>query len=151
MKDLKLSEKEISIVNDAIGESDSIVNATKQFINNRFLKASHATFVLPPDDRKKGYELEGNAKNGKLVYENSCLHCHYNMRYSYFNLGNDKMSLNYMKNKAGKYSNHSIYQVIRYGTYPKYGKKSYMPQYTEEKLSDQQVEDLRAYLVLGSS
>lgn len=151
MADLNLAEKEITIVNEAIGQSDSIVNSTKQFIKDRYLTASAATFVLPPEDRKKGYELQGDPKNGKLVYDNSCLHCHLNMRYSYFHLDNNKMSLNYMKNKAGKFSNHSIYQVIRYGTYPKYGKKSYMPQYTEEKLSDQQVEDLRAYLVQGES
>jgi len=151
MADLNLSEKEIVIVNEAIGQSDSIVNSTKQFVKDRFLTASAATFGLPPEDRKKGYELEGNPMNGKLIYDNSCLHCHFNMRYSYFHLDSKKMSLNYMKNKAGKYSKHSIYQVIRYGTYPKPGKKSYMPQYTEEKLSDQQVEDLRAYLIRGAS
>lgn len=149
LDDLNLSEEEIIDVNAAIGQSDSLVNSTKQFLTDRFQNASAATFVLPPEDRKAGYALKGNPDNGKLIYDNSCLHCHLNMKYSYFNLDNKKMSLNYLKNKAGKFSNHSIYQVIRYGTYPKYGKKSYMPQYTQEKLSDQQVEDLRAYLVEG--
>jgi len=151
MEDLNLSEKEIEITNAAVGQSDSIVNSAKKFIKDRYLTASAATFVLPPEDRKKGYELKGNPANGKLIYDNSCLHCHLNMKYSYFHLDNNSMSLNYLRNKAGKFSNHSIYQVIRYGTYPKHGKKSYMPQYTQEKLSDQQVEDLRAYLVKGDS
>jgi len=151
MSDLNLSEKEINIVGEAIGQSDSIVNATRQFVDDRFLKKSHATFVKPPEDRKAGYDYKGDPKNGKLIYDDSCLHCHYNMRYSYFDLDDKKMSLNYLKNKAGKYSKHSIYQVIRYGTFPKYGKKSYMPQYPEEKMSDQQVEDLRAYLEQGAS
>lgn len=150
LSDLNLSEPEINIINEAIGQSDSLVNSTKEFIQDRYLNASAAEFVLPPADRKKGYELKGDPKNGKLIYDNSCLHCHLNMRYSYFHLDNNKMSLKYMHNKAPKFSNHSIYQVIRYGTYPKHGKKSYMPQYTREKMSDQQVEDLRAYLEQGS-
>ena len=41
---------------------------------------------------------------------------------------------------------HSIYQVIRYGTPPKGGKEAYMPQYTAEKMSDQQMADLRAFI-----
>ncbi len=151
LSDLNLSEKEITIVDESLSKSDSIVNSTKQFVKDRFLTASAADFALPPENRKEGYDLKGDPKNGKLIYDNSCLHCHFNMRYSYFNLGNDKMSLNYLKNKAGKFSMHSIYQVIRYGTYPKGGKKSYMPQYTQEKMSDQQVEDLRAYLEQGDS
>jgi mono/diheme cytochrome c family protein len=51
-----------------------------------------------------------------------------------------------MLKEARTYHPHSMYQVIRYGTPPKSGKRAYMPQYTSEKMSDQQVADLRAYI-----
>ncbi len=40
----------------------------------------------------------------------------------------------------------SIYHIIREGTYSEAGHKEYMPLYPLEKLSHQQVEDLRAYI-----
>ncbi|MFT7029262.1 MAG: penicillin-binding protein-related factor A (putative recombinase) [Marinoscillum sp.] len=40
----------------------------------------------------------------------------------------------------------SIYQIIRKGTYAEYGHKEYMPHYTSEKMSDQQIEHLREFL-----
>lgn len=146
MSDLNLSVAEVDTLNNSVGKSDSTIMMSKMMIKSKYLASTDPKFVLPPDNRKAGYELEGDPNNGKLIYDNSCLHCHLNMKYSYFNLGVDKMSLKYMSRKAGKFSNHSIYQVIRYGTFPKHGKKSYMPQYTSDKMTDQQVEDLRAYL-----
>ncbi|MEM9546642.1 MAG: cytochrome c [Bacteroidota bacterium] len=119
-------------------------------IQAKYLQGSPATFVPPPDDRKKGTGLVGNAENGKLVYDNSCLHCHYQGRYSFFHLDDSKMSLKHLKRTMPKYSRHSIYQVIRWGVPSKSGKPSYMPQYTAEKLSDQQLADLRAYIEMGS-
>jgi len=146
MSDLDLSVAEIDNLNTTVGKPDTVIQATRDLIKSKYLTSSKPKFILPPEDRKVGYNLVGNPENGKLIYDNSCLHCHLNMKYSYFHLAHDKMSLKYMANKAGKFSMHSIYQVIRYGTTPKHGKKSYMPQYPDEKMSDQQVEDLRAYL-----
>ena len=40
----------------------------------------------------------------------------------------------------------SIYEITRTGTQPKKVKKTYMPLYTYEKLTDKQLEDLAAYL-----
>ena len=45
------------------------------------------------------------------------------------------------------YDQRSIYHVNRYGTKPMGGKKAYMPHYTLEKMSNQQLEDLRAYIL----
>ncbi len=116
------------------------------YIKSLYLSASEAHFVYPPDDRKIGYGLEGNAENGKLIYENSCLHCHYQKKYSFLHLDNSKLSFKHLRKHAASYKRHSIYQVIRWGVSSKSGKRSYMPQYTQERMSDQQVEDLRAYI-----
>ena len=87
-----------------------------------------------------------NGNDGEVYSENSCMHCHYKKRYSFLHLDNSKMSFRHLNNKAGTYSRHSIYQVIRWGTYAKHGKKSYMPFFTEEKMTNQQLADLRSYI-----
>lgn len=150
LSDLNLSKEELSQLQLAI-DDNAARNRAVSMIKSKYLNASPAKDVLPPENRKEGYGLTGDADNGKLIYDNSCLHCHYNMKYSYFQLDHERLTYKYMNRKASKFSNHSIYQVIRYGTFPKYGKKSYMPLYTQEKMSDQQVEDLRAYFKAQSS
>jgi mono/diheme cytochrome c family protein len=142
--DLNLSEAEKTQISEA--ESEDAKESAISLINSRYLLKSEATFVYPPEDRKVGYNYEGNSENGKLIYENSCLHCHYQQRYSFFHLDKSKMSTGHLAAKAGSYSRQSIYQVIRWGVPSKSGKPSYMPQYTKEKLTDEMVEDLRAYL-----
>ena len=143
--DLDLTQAEQEMIVDHLNNNEDHSQAI-ELIKSKYLLASEATFVYPPDDRKTGYSYEGNADNGKLIYENSCLHCHYRQKYSFFHLDNGKLSFKHLRSKAGTYSRHSIYQVIRWGVPTKSGKNSYMPQYTKEKLTDEMVEDLRAYI-----
>jgi mono/diheme cytochrome c family protein len=87
--------------------------------------------------------------NGALVYEQSCLHCHGERRYSFFNLDESIYSLSFLAKHFPQYSRYSVYQVSRYGTSPSPGKRAYMPHYTQQRMSNQQVEDLRAYVSKG--
>lgn len=145
LSDLDLSEEELVNISDAInGKVDKA--AAAQLVESKFLKASPATFVTPPEDRKAGYPKQGNPKNGALIYENSCLHCHGESRYSYYALDHSKFSVRHLEKHFDRYSRYSVYQVARYGTPPTYGKRAYMPQYTLEKMSNQQLEDLKAYI-----
>jgi len=57
-------------------------------------------------------------------------------------------TLNWLKKNITSDSQLSIYEVIRKGTYSEKGHREYMPLYTKEKLSDQQIEDLRAFIEL---
>jgi mono/diheme cytochrome c family protein len=88
----------------------------------------------------------GNVENGKLIYNKSCLHCHANRRVTYLNLDNDRLSAKMFVKNLKNYKDKSLYQIIRYGTYAKAGRKQYMPLYTEEKMSDDQINDLVAYI-----
>ena len=146
MEDLNLSEEKYADINQSLNGDGKSKDAAIDLIKSHYLQGSPASFTLPPDDRKKGYGLKGNPENGKLVYELSCQHCHKDKRYSYFNLDDAKTTFQYLKKHFPKYTRYSIYQVGRYGTPPMNGKKAYMPQYTQEKMSDQQMEDLRAYI-----
>ena len=145
IEDLNLSKPEFIKVNDAIKNKELGPEAIA-LLKAKYLDHSPATFVKPPAEFKDGYGLVGDPDNGMNIYELSCLHCHEEGRYSFFKLDKSKHSYKYLYNNLDNYSHSSLYQVGRYGTPPKPGKKAYMPQYTAEKMSNQQMEDLSAYL-----
>ncbi len=147
--DVELSELEKESIELAV-DNERIRSEALKLIKTKYALASPATALPPPEDRKKGTGLDGDPENGALIYELSCMHCHYQKKYSFLHLDKTKMNLKHLDRKAGTYDRHSIYQVVRYGTFPKHGKKSYMPFYTKEKMSEQQLSDLRAYLAEGA-
>ena len=137
---LELNIEDLGLTEKAASEMDV------ESIQAKYLQGSPATFLPPPSDRKEGSGLIGKSDNGKLIYENSCLHCHYRGEYSFLHLDNSRLSFKHLKRNISKYSRHSLYQVTRWGVPVKSGKRSYMPQYTEERMSKQQLADLRAYI-----
>ncbi len=145
LKDLNIDQRELNKINQALQQNSMAVETIKM-IKSKYLAGSPATFVTPPDDRKEGYPLKGNAENGKLIYDLSCLHCHENERYSFFELDSSRYSFQFLEHHLPRYTRYSVYQVARWGTSPIPGKMAYMPNYTKEKMSDQQLEDLRAYI-----
>lgn len=146
LKDLKFHPAEMDRINSALsGQGDR--NAAMELIKSKFRPASPATFVLPPEDRKAGYPTAaGRPEVGAQLFKRSCLHCHENQRYSFFDIQDDNHSRSFLSRHFPKYTRYSTYQVARYGTSPIPGKKAYMPHYTEERMSDRQIEDIRAYL-----
>jgi mono/diheme cytochrome c family protein len=151
MKDLDLTRPQMEQVCGALdGSGDA--DAAIELIKSRYATAAPATFVKPPDDRQAGNEVaEKDPANGKRIYELSCLHCHENKRFAFFELDESAFSHRYLEKHIPRYTRYSIYQVIRWGTSPIPGKRAYMPNYTEEKLTRQMVEDLRAYIELSAN
>jgi len=146
MNDLILSEEEYTAINVALN-NETEQTAAIELIKSKYMDHSPATFVTPPDDRKVGYpNIQGDPANGKLIYKLSCLHCHEKQRYAFFELDNSQLTFQHLAKHFPKYTRYSIYQVSRWGTSPVPGKKAYMPQYTLEKMTHQQLEDLRAYV-----
>jgi mono/diheme cytochrome c family protein len=118
----------------------------KNKIESSFTTAFPATFLetMPRDNRKYG---EGaNAENGEQLFQRSCLSCHANKRVTYLNLNKDKLTAKFFIKHLKGYNDNTLYQIIRYGTYQKAARKQYMPHYTKEKMSDQQIEDIVAYI-----
>lgn len=144
--DLRLSEAAYAQIESALAKQENQA-ATIALIKSKYLAGSPATFVDPPQDRKAGYSVDStDVENGRLVYELGCLHCHENQRYSFFSLDNSKLTFKHLAKHFPRYTQYSVYQVGRYGTSPVPGSKPYMPNYTLEKMSHQQMEDLRAYI-----
>jgi mono/diheme cytochrome c family protein len=147
--DLDLQKSDYQAINDAINTGvgkEKLISMLK----SKYKQDSPATFVLPPTDLKKGYGLKGNIERGKIIYDLSCLHCHARKVYSYFELDQDKMSFKFLKKAMTQYSRYSLYQVGRWGTEPMHWKRAYMPFFTAEKMSNQQIEDLRLYIETAS-
>jgi len=101
-------------------------------------------YTMPADNR--GYGKNGNWENGKEIFERSCLHCHDEKRVTYLGLDSSKLTGKFFLKYMKSYKDQSLYQIIRWGTYAKRGRRQYMPQYSKEKMSDKQIEDLIAYM-----
>ncbi len=119
-------------------------------LDSLFLPYSPATFGSAPADKNEGYEYTGDPERGAFIYELSCLHCHKKGGASRYELDYSTVSFRHLKNKIPDDSHFSLYQIIRYGTYAIPGHRPYMPHYPLERMSHQQVEDLRAYIELMS-
>lgn len=115
-------------------------------VQSRYTQSYEATFLPTLLGVERKYGNGGNSKNGKLIYEKSCLHCHGNARVTYLNLDHSKLDAQMFWRNIDNYTEKSLYQIIRYGTSPKTGRQQYMPLYTEEKMSNEQIEDLVAYI-----
>lgn len=150
LKDLSLTDADIIEINKTLaGNGDRRTWVEK--IESLYLKGTPATFVAPPENRKTGYEnVVGDPINGRLIYDLSCKYCHVSGRYAFFELDDSWFSFKFLEKHFPRYTRYSVYQVARYGTSPLEGKKAYMPNYTLEKLSHQQLEDLKAYVYLKS-
>lgn len=147
LSDLNLTEEEIESVYSALDKNENNPEVV-ELIKSKYLQGSPATFGSAYDSMVKKDDLVGNPDNGKKIYENSCLYCHEDRKYSFFQLDDERLTFKHLSKKASGYGSHSIYQVTRYGIQSFSGKNSYMPQYPYEKMSEQQLADLRSYIDL---
>jgi mono/diheme cytochrome c family protein len=117
-------------------------------IKEKYALAAPATFGEMPEDPETGYSIEGepNAETGKLLFEKSCLHCHGAEGASEHYFGDKASTWEELAGKFRGISKKSIYGLLRLGTHPEDGKRPYMPNFTKERMSDRQIEDLRAFL-----
>ena len=105
-----------------------------------------ATFMETMNRNERPYGKGGNAENGQFIYEKACMFCHENKRVTYLHLDDGKLSGLFLWRNRKNYTDQSIYQIVRHGTYSKVGRKQYMPHFTKEKMSDEQLNDLVAYI-----
>jgi len=148
VKDLNLDADGKKAIEDALTTDKSYAKAIHT-IEDHFLDKSPATF---DEEDKKHTVTEAEKKdvkrfkNGKAIYERSCLHCHEGRRYSFFDLDNSRFSFKNLLSRSHKSGNGSLHHVARHGTYPLAGKRAYMPLYPLEKMSKSQLVDLQVYI-----
>ena len=135
--------EKINVAIEGQGDKDMALD----IIHSKYYEAAPATFGELPEDMEEGYAPEGNPENGETIFKISCMHCHQNGRYSYYSLDTNKLDMQHLsKHFSKEKSPYNSYKLIVDGTLPVTGKKAYMPQYPLERMSTQQIEDLRAYV-----
>ncbi|MCB0643520.1 MAG: c-type cytochrome, partial [Phaeodactylibacter sp.] len=144
--DLGLQADDLARLNREKDQTDRQA-ALRQWLRSYYNTKSPAHFFDAPSDKAAGYPgLVGDPEKGKWIYELSCLHCHKPDGVSHYILDESKLSFRHIEKMIDKNSHFSLYQIIAYGTYAIPGHRPYMPHYPEERMSKQQVEDLRAYV-----
>ena len=147
IEDLELSEKEIATIESAPSKSERVAALKKKYATK-----SPATFGASPSSQEAGFEgIEGDPKNGQIIYEFSCMSCHQDGGVSGIAFTNSKVDFQKFKRSIGKKTDYNLYDIVRKGTFAGQGKPRYMPLYPKERMSDQQLEDLRAYIELEAN
>jgi len=145
LADLDMSTEELDNFSEMIQENKT--EESIKFLKSKYFQQSPANFFDSPPDKSVGYEgLQGDPVRGRDIYDLSCQHCHQPDGVSHYVMDNSKMTFRQLKRNITKDSHFSLYQIIAYGTYALPGHRPYMPHYPIERMSLQQVEDLRAYI-----
>lgn len=146
--DLKLSEAEILEIQNAIASEDKKAKqSAADVLRSKFYSASPASFVNPGDMAVRQYGQNGNPENGKKIFVHSCMSCHKavggvtNLKFDM-----EKVTFRTLARNLKKNNHFSVYYMVRKGTYAVPGYKPYMPNFSLERLSHQQMEDLIAFI-----
>lgn len=150
--DLGVSEEELEVWRTK-AKGDLLSEPLIEEIKLRFALKSPGTFGAMPEDAGAGFQVDADPdpEVGRQVFQTSCLHCHDPKKGaadSYFR--DDEETRSSLSRKFRSSSKKSVYGYLRLGTHPEDGKRLYMPNFTREKLSDFQIESLRAYLSGGA-
>lgn len=146
LSDLSLTEKEQEMLLASKEMSKRESRQLRQVLQSRYVQKYDATFLpsMPKEYRK--YGMGGDAENGKILFEHSCMHCHGNKRVAHPAMEHNKgTAMMFIKNlKKDNYM--TLYWIIRNGTESSRRHPAYMPNFTREKMSDAQINDLIAYM-----
>lgn len=113
-------------------------------LKSYYLPVTAETKGAAPPDLQAGYGLAGKAKTGQQVFQASCLHCHNGAKGSAAPSFQDRgFTAQLLMGNIGDPNPGNFYTVLRNGT-EQHG--PYMPPFMTERMSNQQIADLRAYL-----
>ena len=144
--DLNIPDNIIQITEEAIKTNKD--NARAVNLMRRYYKEVYpASLVLPlpVEERNLISPVLNDFSNGKKVYKQSCLHCHAGRRYSNFKLDRSQKTFKFLKKHFDLPTRYSIYDAVRYSPGSK-GNKNNIPHYTEQRMSNKQLQDLRFYI-----
>lgn len=153
--DLDLSTQELDLLARAVGD-ESLHEQGRASLRSGYLQYAPAHLRDAPADRAAGYGLTGDPARGAELFRRSCLTCHDRNETPVRGSApfhDSKASIGRLwANRAGQ-GKASFYQTVTYGTRPFAVPIVYMPFFTKERLSDQQMDDLRAWFaqVLGKT
>lgn len=147
LADVKLTPSELEELAIVIDDPERHEEA-RHYIKQKYSTYSPANFGELPVPLIDGYKIDRAAEpeRGKEIYDRSCKTCHTTKKCSQFILDDAAVTFKKLVNNLDKHNYFNLYKITRKGTYAQPGHKQYMPMYSKERLSDAQLEDLRAYI-----
>lgn len=138
VSDLVFTTSEINQLSFWVGKKNDKAIALIKSQYNQINEAHFGTSEIP---KIEGYVP--SFENGKYIYQAGCLHCHSPAKdITNFDLSMDILSFKFLTRKVDNYNHYSIPHITRYGTYAIVGRRQYMPMYTYENMSEEQLLDL---------
>jgi len=149
--DLDLDDEQRRTVELAAAGHADQNGAAAAILRDAFLAWSPAHVREPPADREVGYGNTGDPERGAEVWRRSCLTCHAAPVIGTAPFKDNRGTVAHLWRERAEAGKGGLYQTLSYGTRPYSVPLVYMPFYTQERLSEQQADDLRAYFaqVLG--
>lgn len=148
LSDLTLDADQREKIEFAVKEKSSLARAVN-IIEDEYIDAMPAKFVEPMSYRTLDSQLaraEDRIARGGKIYKLACQHCHGGKRYSKLGLDSSAKTFKKLTKHLEEGHPYSVYKIVRQGSYQAGSKKAYMPRFTAEKLSDEQLIDLRIYI-----
>lgn len=144
--DLEMLESDLQKVEGAIATNRDNARAVN-LLRRYYPEVYPAIFppIMEVEERKRISPVINSFSNGKRLYKKSCLHCHLNKRYADFKLDNKQKTFKMLKKHFDDDSRYSIYLAHRYNPDPK-AFKTHAPLFTEQRMSDKQLQDLRFFV-----
>lgn len=144
--DLDLSDADWRGINSSSRNTDHTKDV--ELLKAKYAQKSPAHFGDWPEDTSSGYAVAATPDPviGKEIYERSCQTCHRKYGCSQLILEQDKLTYAKFARHLGKNTKYNLYEIIRKGTYAELGHPQYMPMYPKERMSDWQIECLRAFM-----
>lgn len=147
MSQLQLSDDMLQSIQQAVQEQKSNARAVN-IMRQNYLEVYPAHFgeLLEPEVRKRISPVLNSFEDGYILYKRSCLHCHGgSIRGIGYGLDESRSNFQVLRRHFDDPSSrHSIYNVLRYN--PEYNKGNSLPHFTEERLSLEQIQNLRFYI-----
>lgn len=148
MGNLEIEPADMTDINNALNSNTGNAKAVN-LLRRYYPEVYPATLAVPrpPAERRKTSPIINNFNNGRRVYKRSCLHCHEGKRYANFRLDEDQSTFQFLKKHFDDTtSRYSIYEALRYKPEAR-ANRTGSPHYTSQRMSDQQLQDLRFYII----
>ena len=147
MGDLGVPDSVLVLVKESIRTNRA--NSRAVNLMRRYYPEVYPATLSPPlsmEERQEVSPILNDYNNGRAVYRRSCLHCHANRRYANLKLDRSVNTFKWLKKHMDSGSRHDFYDAIRYSPNSK-ANRSQPPHYTAQRMSDQQIQDLRFYIL----
>ena len=129
--------------------SDAEKSEALAAVKAKYLLGSPATFGEAPAEHgldDPGYDEIGDPVMGRAIYDRSCLYWHAKGGPGRYRLSHSRYKARQLIRNMPKDNKWSFYEAIRHGTEPWGIVPYYMPLFSMEKMTNQQIQDIRAYL-----